>query len=156
MDSNKFLIGFMALLVAFLALPIVANKAKAKSPAAPGTTVTSAIAAPARAAGRFPELDVPPLLNEANLVGTQWAVEVQGYRAKLSIVAGGIGYITHPMAKALTGMDYFEGRWRVEGSHLYITANAAGREMNYDLRIAGDKLYNIIKRGKALDELKRF
>ncbi len=157
MDSNRLLIGFVVLVVAFLAFPIVVNKMKvqnaASTPAA--ATAGTATAAAASAQATYPELKEPPLLNEQNLVGTVWQVQVEQYRVKITCAAGGVAYATHPMAKALTGMDYIEGRWRIQYDKLFVNTSLGGNEMAMELRIAGSKLYSIAKNGKPT-EVKRF
>jgi hypothetical protein len=158
MDSNKLLIGFVVLVVAFLGFPIVANKMKAQNTTATATgTATAGVANTAVAAAQtqYPELKEPPLLNEGNLVGTEWQVQVEQYKVKVTIAAGGIAYATHPMAKALTGMDYVEGRWRLQHDKFFVNANLGGNDLSLELRIAGAKVYSLDKKGKPT-EVKRF
>jgi hypothetical protein len=151
MDNNKLLIGFVALLVAFLAFPIVAKQMRqpqqAAAPAgASGGAASSAL--PAAPAQKYPELDQPPLLNESNLIGTTWALESSGYRMKVTLAPGGIIYLTHPMAKALTGLDYIEGKWRVEYNKVFVNASAGRNEVARELRIGGNKLYSLNSKGE--------
>ena len=158
MDSNKMLIGFVAVLVAFMAFPVVMKKVNQQQAAGGGAAVASAVGQPAAAtsapaavpaaAGRHPELDQPPLLNEANLTGTSWPVESSGYRIKVTLAPGGILYMTHPMAKALTGMDYIEGRWRVEYNKIFVEAQVGGNAVARELRIGGNKLYSLNDKGE--------
>ena len=158
MDSNKLLIGFVVVVIAFLGFPIVASKMKAQNAAtpAPATSAPSAqgkSAAPPKAA--YPELEEPPLLNEQNLVGSEWQVQLEQYKVKVTLAAGGIAYATHPMAKALTGMDYVEGRWRIQYNKMFVNANLGGNELAIELRISGAKVYSVGKNGKP-SEVKRF
>ena len=161
MDSNKLLVIFVLVVVAFLGFPIVANKMKAQNaavaPSAPDAAVATAPGQPAGAAAQtsFPELDEPPLLNEQNLIGSEWQVQLEQYKVKVTLAAGGIAYATHPMAKALTGMDYVEGRWRLQYNKMYVNANLGGNELAIELRVAGSKVYSIGKSGKPT-EVKRF
>jgi hypothetical protein len=151
MDNNKILIGFVAVLVAFLAFPIVAQKLRQPQTAAVSggaQTGPAGSAVPAPPPQKYPELEQPPLLNEANLTGTAWAIVSDNYRMKVTLAPGGVLYITHPMAKALTGLDYVEGKWRVEYNKVYVKASAAGNEISRELRIGGGKLYILNSQGK--------
>ena len=149
MDNNKLLIGFVAVLIACLAFPIVAKKMQqSKQPAGSAGSTGSAIPAPPQA--KYPELEQPPLLNESTLTGTSWALVSDNYRMKVTLAPGGVLYITHPMAKALTGLDYIEGKWRVEYNKLYVNATAGGNEVARELRIGGNRLYDIKKDGKPV------
>jgi len=157
MDSNRVLIGFVMVVVAFLAFPIVANKMRAQNggavlPVSSGTSTPVTAPDPEAA---YPELKEPPLLNEQNLVGTEWQVQVEQYKVKVTVAPNGVAYATHPMAKALTGMDYVEGRWRVQQGKLFVNASMGGNDLSIELRIAGAKLFTIDKRGKPT-EVKRY
>jgi hypothetical protein len=151
MDNNKLLIGFVVVLVGFLAFPVVAKKMQqSKSAPAPGAAPAASAggALPAPPAQKYPELEQPPLLNESNLTGTTWALESSGYRMKVTLAPGGVLYLTHPMAKALTGLDYIEGRWRVEYNKVFVDATAGGNSVSRELRIGGNKLYSLIGKGE--------
>ena len=79
MDSNKILIGFAVVIVALLASPIVAKKMRADNPAsttanAPTAATGASQSAAGAAQASYPELKEPPLLNEANLIGTEWQI----------------------------------------------------------------------------------
>ena len=117
---------------------------------APGTTLPTftGSAASAPAAGKYPELDQPPLLNETSLAGTSWALVSSNYRMKVTLAPGGVLYITHPMAKALTGLDYVEGKWRVEYNKVFVSASATGNDVSRELRIGGNRLYSLDSGGK--------
>ncbi len=157
MDSNKILIGFVVLVVAFLAFPIVASKMRAQNPAYSTPAASNGTAQPGAGDPKniYPELNQPPLLNEGNLVGSEWQVPVEQYKVKVTLAAGGIAYATHPMAKAMTGMDYLEGHWRVQNDRIHVNANLGGNEYNIELRISGSKIYFMDKKGKP-SEVKRF
>jgi hypothetical protein len=158
MDSNKVLIGFVVLIVGFLAFPIVVNKVKASGVPSAATTATapSATAVPsAPATASDPKYSEPPLLNEQNLIGSNWQFFFQNYKVKLTFAANGVGYATHPMAKALTGLDYIEGRWYVQGSKLFLKANAGGNEIDQEFLISGGRIFQV-KGGKPSGELERF
>ncbi len=150
MDNNKVLIGFVVVVVGLLAFPIVANKMKQGqgAVAAGEGQAASAGAVPAAPAKKYPELDQPPLLNESNLTGTSWALDISGYRMKVTLATGGVLYVTHPMAKALTGMDYIEGKWRVEYNKIFVQASAGGNDISHELRIGGNKIYSLNKKGE--------
>ncbi len=151
MDNNRLLIGFVVVLIAFLAFPIIVNKMKtARQGAASGAAAATSGAVPAPPPKKFPELDQPPLLNETNLTGTSWALVSSNYRMKVTLAPSGVLYITHPMAKALTGMDYIEGKWRVEYNKVFVQASAGGNDVSRELRIGGNKLYDIKGDGKPV------
>ena len=143
--DKRLLIGFFVFLAAFLVLPIVMQQYRlSKMPATDGAAV--AIAAPAVSTdplANVPELNQLPLLNEMNLIGTEWMVQVDQYKIKITLAAGGVCYATHPLAKAVTGMDYLEGRWRVENDKFYVSTNFGGKEYNTICRISGNNLYYI-------------
>jgi hypothetical protein len=161
MDSNKVLIGFVVLLVGFLAFPIVAKKMRnpgaAVAVAATGQTTNGPSSSPASSASApsDPKYSQPPLLNEQNLIGSNWQFSFQNYKVKLTFAAGGIAYATHPMAKALTGLDYIEGRWRIEYNKVFLNASAGGNEISEEFLVSGSKIYQV-RKGKPLGELERF
>lgn len=155
MDSNKLLIGFVVVVVAFLAFPIVANKMKAQNAATSSSSGGASQSALTDPKAAYPELNQPPLLNEANLVGTEWQVQIEQYKVKVTLAAGGVAYATHPMAKALTGLDYVEGHWRLQYDKIQVNASLGGNEREIELRIAGSKVYSLDKKGKPT-EVKRF
>ena len=160
MDSNKVLVGFVVALVAFLAFPVVMNKMKPQNPSQPVATAATATTATTVSGGAppptsGPKLDDPPALNEQSLVGSSWEFFFQSYKVKLTFAANGVAYATHPMAKALTGMDYIEGRWRLQYNKLFLNASVGGNEINYEFQISGTKVY-LIKDGKVGGEMERF
>jgi len=155
MDSNKVLIGFVVLVVAFLAFPIVASKMRGQAPATSAGAGAVSQTVPGDSKNAYPELNQPPLLNEGNLIGSEWQVQVEQYKVKVTLAAGNIAYATHPMAKAMTGMDYLEGRWRVQGDRVFVNTSLGGNEYSTELRISGSKLYGFDKKGKPT-EVKRF
>lgn len=152
MEDNKFLLVFGAVLVVFLGFPIVMQAARGGKPTATaaGTPVAGAEAAaqPAKA---------PPLLNEANLVGSEWEADVQGFPIKVTVAAGNVVYASSPMAKQLYGVDFVEGRWHVNYDKMNMVVSFGGKEYQFDFEIIGDKLFyhNPNLKGK-LGEVKRF
>ena len=74
MEDNKFLIIFAVVLVGFLGFPIAMQVVKGK-PAVEGTGAVAAPAAPAS----VPK--APPLLNEGNLINSEWQVNVENYNS---------------------------------------------------------------------------
>ncbi len=164
MDSNRVLIGFVIVLVAFLAFPVVVKQVRGGTAPAPAGAPAAAGAAtqgPTPSKGKTsqsskPEYNQPPILNEASLTGTSWQVLIQGYTVKLSFGPGGTAYVTHPMTKALTGQDYIEGRWRVEGNTVYVDFAVGAQEVHQMIRISGDKLYYIYPDKDQVDTVKRF
>ncbi len=150
--DNKVLIGFVAVLVAFLGFPVVMNKVNQGKTA----TTVAPVAASVPANSSVPsELLQPPLLNEQNLINSEWQITVEKYKIKVTLAAGGAVYGTHPMAKTLTGMDYLEGRWRVEYDKLYVSTNFGGNEYNVKLHISGMNVYFIDEKGRP-DQIQRF
>ncbi len=158
MDSNKVLVMSVLSVVAFLAFPIVAGKVRAQNATATASSAAATGTAqpvPGDPKTAFPELGQPPLLNEANLIGSNWQVQVDQYKIKVTLAAGGVAWATHPMAKALTGMDYAEGRWRVQYDKMFVNASLGGNDYAIELRISGSKIYAMDKKGKP-SEVKRF
>ena len=153
--DNRLLIGFFVFLAAFLVLPIVVQQVRlSQSPegaASGGGTTPQAAQTPI---SQIPELNEPPLLNEANLINTEWQVQVEQYKIKITVAAGGVVYATHPLAKAITGMDYLEGRWRISGNEFYVETSFGGRVYSTTLRISGMNLYYI--EGNKYEKVQRF
>ncbi len=136
--DNKLLIGFLAFLFLFLAFPIIMNQMKqAQTPEQSASPTVAAAAAPAE----NPEMNQPPLWNEQNLTGTSWIMPQGEHQLTVTLAAGGVLYITHPLAKALTGMDYLEGRWRVNYDQAQIFGKFGGQEYSYNVKISGTNLY---------------
>jgi len=171
MDSNKILVVFVVGLVGLLAFPIVANKMRHPGTGAVTATAT-ATAAPATAPAavrvpggapvpveqltpQSPELKEPPLFNEQNLVNSTWQFFFQTYKVKMTLAPNGVLYVTHPMARALTGLDYIEGRWNVQGNKLHIHASPGGNDLNYEFIIGGTRIF-LLKEGNTVGELERF
>jgi hypothetical protein len=149
--DNRLLIAFFIFLGAFLVLPIAMQKYReSQMPAGEGVAAGQYQSGSASAdpLAQYPELSQPPLLNEANLIGTEWQLQLEQYKFKVTLSAGGVCYGTHPLVKAITGMDYIEGRWRVEGNKFHIRASLGGQEYVQELTIAGSNLYHISSRKK--------
>ena len=154
--DKRLLIGFFVFLAAFLVLPIVMQQYRlSKMPEVPGAVVNVATsAASTDPLANVPELNQLPLLNEMNLIGTEWMVQVEQYKIKITLAAGGMCYATHPLSKAITGMDYLEGRWRVENSNFHVSTSFGGKEYNTVCRISGNNLYYI--EGESYRKVERF
>lgn len=154
--DKRLLIGFFVFLAAFLVLPIVMQQYRlSKMPADPGATAN--LAAPAASSdplANIPELNELPLLNEMNLIGTEWMVQVEQYKIKITLATGGVCYATHPLSKAITGMDYLEGRWRVENDKFHVSTSFGGKEYNTVCKISGNYLYYI--EGENYRKVERF
>ena len=156
--DNRLLIAFFIFLGAFLVLPIAMQKyQQSQMPEGAAAGVAGQAGAPAGSAApaRNPILDQPPLLNESNLIGTEWQMNLDQYKIKVTLSVGGIFYATHPLAKAITGMDYLEGRWRVEGNKLFVNTDISGKDKSIELVIAGTELYHVSSRGKV-EKIERF
>lgn len=144
--DKRLLIGFFVFLAAFLVLPIAMQQYRlSKMPVDAGTATVAATAASNDPLANVPELNQLPMLNEMNLIGTEWMVQVEQYKIKITLAAGGVCYATHPLAKAITGMDYLEGRWRVENDKFYVSTSFGGKEYNTICKISGNSLYYIEK-----------
>lgn len=146
--DNRLLIGFAIFLAVFLGAPIVVQQIRG-GPEYQAQTDMGFIPQK-KTESTDPELNQPPLLNEQNLVGTEWAVIVENYKVKITLAPGGVCYATHPMAKAVTGLDYLEGRWRVEYDKLYVQTSFGGQVYSVVLKISGNNIYY----GK--DKIQRF
>lgn len=149
--DNRLLIWFAVFLAAFLGLPIVMQVVRGGAifqqqgegtVAPPASSVSSELA--------DPKYNQPPLLNERNLIGTEWLMEADKYKIKITIAPNGVCYATHPMIKSITGMDYLEGRWRINYDKVYVEANIGGRHWSAELKISGNSLYSNTR------EVKRF
>ncbi len=148
--NNKVLIGFAVLVIALLAAPMVMQVVRPQSttPAGDGTSPTAQPSRPGLPPGWPPEIMDPPLLNEANLIGSEWMIMVEQYKVKVTLQPGGICYAYHPMAKTLIGMDYIEGKWWIQGDRLFVSTIFAGNEYSVSLKIAGNNLWFIPTEGK--------
>ena len=107
--DNRILIGFGVFLAFFLAFPFVAQiirEGRAEPAQATASSNTQA--------NTDPDRNLPPMLNSQNIVGTEWRVKADNYVLKVTIGPNGVCYATHPLLKSVTGMDYIEGRWRIE------------------------------------------
>lgn len=147
MEDNKFLIIFAVVLVGFLGFPIVMQVVKGKS-ATPNAAVT--VDAPA------PPPKPPPLLNEGNLINSEWQVTADNYKIKITLGPGGIAYATHPMAKQIMGVDYLEGRWTINYDKIHVSTSFAGTDYSVDLEIVGDKICYTDPKSKRVSEVQRF
>ena len=145
--DNKVLIGFFVFLAAFLILPIVVQQIRLSQQPEGGVPAQGGVpqAASTDPLANNSEINQPPLLNEANLIGTEWQVQVEQFKIKVTLDAGGVCYATHPLAKNITGMDYLEGRWYVNYDKFYVTTFFGGREYNAELKISGSNLYYLEK-----------
>lgn len=157
--DNRLLIAFFIFLGAFLVLPIAMQKyQQSQAPDGAGEGMFDHSAAPSSQAAllqKNPELSQPPLLNEVNLIGSEWQLNLDQYKIKVTLSAGGVLYATHPLAKAITGMDYLEGRWRVENNKVFVNTSIGGKERGAELIVAGNNLYHIDSKGNA-EKIERF
>lgn len=145
--NNKILVGFAMFIIALLAAPMIVQVVRQQTGATTvdgGSTPTPQNSRPGGLPeGWPPEILDPPLLNEANLIGSEWMVKVEHYKIKVTLQPGGICYAYHPMAKSLIGLDYIEGKWWIQGDRLYISTVFAGNEYSVSLKIAGTNLWFI-------------
>ena len=98
----------------------------------------------------------PPLLNEGNLINSEWQVTVESYKIKITLGPGGIAYATHPMAKQIMGVDYLEGHWTINYDKIHVSTSFAGTDYSVDLEIVGDKIYYTDPKSKRVSEVQRF
>lgn len=153
--DNRLLIGFFVFLAAFLVLPVVMQQIRqSQTGEGPSGATGAAQSAPSKSVSEIPELNEPPLLNESNLIGSEWQVQVEQYKIKITVAAGGVLYATHPLAKAITGMDYLEGRWRIEYDKFHVSTSFGGREYSTTLKISGSNMYYI--EGNKFEKVQRF
>ncbi len=148
--DNKLLIGFAVFLAAFLLFPFVMQTLREDSTTAaptPENQQEDSVRDPYRS--NIP--DIPPLLNAQNLVGTEWQFTVEGYTIKVTIADNGVCYATHPLMRSLMGIDYFEGRWRIDGDRVYVEARFGDQHFEENLYIAGNNLYT--RRGEQIRRL---
>lgn len=151
--DNKLLIGFLVFLGFFLVFPIAMQQIK-KSQSPGEQAATAGNSASSNSVTGNPELNQPPLLNEGNLIGTEWMVQVEQYKIKVTLAAGGVCYATHPLSKAVTGMDYLEGRWRVSYDQCVVSTSFGGQEHSTTLKISGNNLYYVD--GNKYERVQRF
>lgn len=149
-EDNKFLLVFGAVLVAFLGLPIVMQAVRG-GPATAGTpgALAETAATPAQPAKE------PPLLNAANLIGSEWATDLDGFPIKVTLAANGVAYASSPMAKQLYGVEYVEGKWTVNYDKVNVFVAFGGKEHSYDFEIVGDKLWYLKPGAGKPVEIKR-
>jgi hypothetical protein len=136
-SSNKQLIigtaAVLLLLVGFISGPKVISAFRAKA----------AGNAPAK---QTAEPILPPLLKEADLIGSVWNVTVQGFTLKVSLnangqaVAGSDSMIVRQLAKAKYGVESLPGKWRIEGPKLMVSTSFEGKEFTTALTISGTNL----------------
>ncbi|NLV42313.1 MAG: hypothetical protein GXY15_13970 [Candidatus Hydrogenedentes bacterium] len=137
MEDNKFLFIFGAVLIVFLGFPIVMQMIRGQKPA-------PAVAGDANAAPSVPAepAKTPPLLNEGNLIGSEWEVVVYGFPTKCTLAAGGVVYASNPMAKQLYGVDYVEEKWSVTHDKMRVSGTFGGQEQVFDFEIVGDQIWH--------------
>jgi hypothetical protein len=110
------------------------------------------------AAKQAPEPILPPLLKEADLIGSIWNVSIKGFTLKVSFnadgqaVAGSDNMVVRQLAKAKYGVESLPGKWRIEGPKLYVSTTFEGKEVKTDLTISGTRL--ISKEGMPVVRVK--
>ena len=88
----------------------------------------------------------PPLLTEANLINTQWELNISGIKAKVTLLAGG-----KAVAETNSTMiGTIQGTWKVDGADLIVTATVMGQTKTMKLKISGS---NILVDGKPVQKL---
>lgn len=140
MSDNRQMIFITAavllLVFGFLAGPRAISAFRAKSAANGKAAVAKQAAEPLQ----------PPLLKEADMVGSVWNVTIEGFTLKVSFnangqaVAGSDNMLVRQMAKAKYGMDSLPGKWHIEGPKLVLNTTFAGKDYSTELTISGTKL----------------
>ena len=138
MDSDKqrniIITVVVLILIGFVAGPKAISALRGQ--AAAGGKVAQAAAEPLQ----------PPLIAEADMVGSVWNVTVQGFTLKATFsangqaVVGSDSMIVRQMAKAKYGMESFPGKWRIEGPKLILSTTFEGKDVSTTLTISGKKL----------------
>ncbi len=140
--DNRLLIGFGGFLAVFLILPFAAQVMRGGTDsdvdpgAQPGLVSNQPLTGPAA----IPK--DPPLLNQMNIIGTEWQVVYENYKIKITIRENGVCYATHPLLKSVTGMDYFEGRWALNYDRMTVEARFNNEYFFRELVISGNDLYD--------------
>lgn len=88
----------------------------------------------------------PPLLTEASLINTQWEIKISGFKARITLLAGGKAVAETDSAMLGT----IQGVWKVNGPDITVTATAMGQTKTTTLKISGS---NIIVEGKPIKRL---
>ncbi|MFA7692683.1 MAG: hypothetical protein GX117_01000 [Candidatus Hydrogenedentes bacterium] len=145
--DNKILIGFFVFLAIVLVLPIAVQQYRLSQEGGDNPGITGGGEAAAKSnsdpLASNPELNQLPLLNEMNLIGTEWQVQISQYKIKLTLASGGVFYATHPLSKAVAGVDYLEGRWRIDGNKFYLSMSFGGRDYAEEGIISGNNIYHL-------------
>jgi hypothetical protein len=139
--DNRLLIGFGAFLVVFLAFPFMAQMMKGGDAGGDASTSTTQVdLTPKTGPASIPK--DPPLLNQMNIVGSEWQVIFENYKIKITMRENGVCYATHPLLKSVTGMDYFEGRWSMSYDRMTVEARFNDQYFFRELVISGNDLYD--------------
>lgn len=155
--DKRLLIGFFVFLAAFLVLPIALQQYRLSKLPVGGEMAVGGVAVPAAPAdplASIPELNQLPLLNAMNLIGTEWQIQVEQYKIKVTLASGGVCYATHPLSKAIAGVDYLEGRWRVENDKFFVFTSFGGKDYSTECKISGNNIYFI--EGTKYTKIERF
>jgi hypothetical protein len=118
----------------------------------------NALAAGKARAKPVPEPNLPPLLKEADMIGSIWNVRIKGFVLKVTFnadgkaIAGSDNIVVRQLAKAKYGVESLPGKWRIDGAKLTVSTTFEGKEVSTDLTISGTKL--ISKEGAAITRVK--
>ncbi len=137
MDSNKqtivIIVVVALLLVGFIAGPKIISTLRGNAAAGGG-------------AKQVQEPILPPLLKEADMIGSVWNVTIQSFTLKVTFSANGQALassdnmMVRQLAKARFGVDSLPGKWRIEGPKLLLNTNFDGKDYATELTISGTKL----------------
>ena len=103
--------------------------------------------AAAKGAVRQPQEPLlPPLLKEADMIGSVWNVTIQGFTLKVTFsangqaLAGSDSMLVRQLAKSTYGVESLPGKWRIEGPKLLLNTAFQGKDYSTELTISGTKL----------------
>jgi hypothetical protein len=139
--NKQLLIGFGVVLAIGLVFPIVAATLKQyRMATAPAPQAAPGAPKPACDPG-----STPPLLTEANMIGSVWEVEPQkGIKVQVTLNPGGqaVAHSDNMLVKMMAGTDTLSGSWSVSGTKMHVSTNFQGKDVATDLNIVGDKVYD--------------
>ncbi len=76
-----------------------------------------------------------------NIVNTTWRAKWDNNMVDFFIAPNGVVLATHPLIKAVTGMDRVEGRWRIDYDTAHVEITLGGRTYHHKILISGAHMY---------------
>ena len=141
-NDKKLVLGTVIVLLVFAGIIVLPKTVSSFS----GFGAAKTAAKPAKVAKPAPEPILPPLLKEADIIGSVWNVTVKGFTLKVSFsaegkaVASSDNLLIRKMAKAKYGVESLPGKWRIEGPKLIVSTTFEGKDYTTELTISGTKL----------------